>query len=285
MSPWKMNRWVQIPFHAYSVLLVRQLQLVDDTSAPIHRNETQRLLVHRRLELVGTAAREPRFAEVHPLEGVERALGRARIRFEPLFQEARDRRLTRTDRAVQKDDAAFRTIALRRGLEHVHEPHQRNVETEDRVFAVVDFVAEEVVANELLLVVDVLFRPVRDDHVIDALECVPRGLWPFSNDGEVFLERPLPGEVAVPLVVLKRGDPRNHGAVFRLAVALRWFRTTLVHALRFPGTSYSRVISNHSAMRPRAPRKRIDPCRSPAFLALRGFSELRMHTSVERVQH
>jgi hypothetical protein len=55
---------------------------------------------------------------------------------------------------VQQDDALLGAVAHRRALEHVDQAHQRDVEAEDRVLAVVDGVVEEVVVDDLLLVVD-----------------------------------------------------------------------------------------------------------------------------------
>ena len=95
--------------------------------APLGGNQVQRLLVHRAgqfvvgelstflLDLVG---------DVDPGEGVERAFGRARVLLEALLQQARDGGLRAADRAVQQDDAPLGAVALRRGLEHVHQVHQ-----------------------------------------------------------------------------------------------------------------------------------------------------------------
>ena len=78
---------------------------------------------------------DPGPARFDPLERVERAVGRARVLLDALLEEARDRALRRADRPVQEDDALLRAVALGRRLEHVHEPHQRDVEAEDRVGA------------------------------------------------------------------------------------------------------------------------------------------------------
>jgi hypothetical protein len=53
-------------------------------------------------------------------------------------------------------------------------------------------VLEEVVADELLLVVDVLLGPVADDHVVDALVRVARDLRVLAHDLQVVLEGALP---------------------------------------------------------------------------------------------
>jgi hypothetical protein len=46
---------------------------------------------------------------------------------------------------------------LRRGAQHVNEAHQRDVEAEDGVLAAIERIFEERIANQPLLVVDVLF--------------------------------------------------------------------------------------------------------------------------------
>ena len=79
-----------------------------------------------------------------------------------------------------------------------------------------DLVLEEVVADELLLVVDVLLGPVADDHVVDALERVARDLRPLADDLQVILERALPSEVAIQLEVLHRGNLLHHSGRARL---------------------------------------------------------------------
>ena len=71
-------------------------------------------------------------------------------------------------------------------------------------------VLEEVVADELLLVVDVLLGPVADDHVVEALVRVARDLRPLADDRQVVLEAALPVQLAVQLEVLHRGDAVGH---------------------------------------------------------------------------
>jgi hypothetical protein len=116
---------------------------------------------------------------------------------------------------VQQDDALLGPVALGRRLEDVHEAHQRDVEAEDGVRAAVLLVLEEVVADELLLVVDVLLGPVADDHVVEALVRVARDLRPLTDELQVLFEGPLPVELLVELQVLHRGDPLDHpGALF-----------------------------------------------------------------------
>jgi hypothetical protein len=62
---------------------------------------------------------------------------------------------------VQQDDALLGAVALGRALEHVHEPHQRDVEAEDGVLAArCERIVGRTVADQLLLVVDVLLGAV-----------------------------------------------------------------------------------------------------------------------------
>src|SRR5690606_19108378 len=67
-------------------------------------------------------------------------------------------------------------------------------------------VVKEVVADQLLLVVDVLGLPVRQDHVVQALEGGPRDLGVLLDDAEVILERAFPVLLLVALLVLHRRD-------------------------------------------------------------------------------
>jgi hypothetical protein len=67
-----------------------------------------------------------------------------------------------------------------------------SIEPEDRVLTAVDLVAEEVVTDQLLLVVDVLLGAVRDHHVVQALKRIARDLRPFAHDVQVLLETAFP---------------------------------------------------------------------------------------------
>src|SRR5690606_4615308 len=94
------------------------------------------------------------------------------------------------------------------------QPHQRDVEPEDRVAPAVGLVVEEAVVDDLLLVVDVLLRPVRHDEVVDALVGGPGDTGVAPHQVEVFLEGAGPVEVLVALEVLQGGDAideRGHG--------------------------------------------------------------------------
>jgi hypothetical protein len=84
---------------------------------------------------------------------------------------------------VQQDHAALGAVALGRAVQHADQPHERDVEAEDGVAPAVLFVLEEVVADQPLLVVDVLFLPVRQDHVVDALERAAHDRRILADDG------------------------------------------------------------------------------------------------------
>ena len=114
-------------------VVVAELELVDRLVAPLARDQAQRLVVHRRREHLAAAGELAQRARQRPVVRVERAVGRARVLLDALLELARDRRLRRADRAVQQDDAALGAVALRRALQHVHQPHQRHVEAEHRV--------------------------------------------------------------------------------------------------------------------------------------------------------
>ena len=161
----------------------------------------------RSASLVGDARVPARF---DPVERVERAVGRARVLLDALLEEARDRALRRADRPVEEDDALLRPVPLGRGLEDVDEAHQRDVEAEDRVRAAVLLVLEEVVADELLLVVDVLLGPVADDHVVEraGTRCASPAAFRGRSRGTP-RSRP-PSEARVELEVLHRGDALGH---------------------------------------------------------------------------
>src|SRR5439155_8861984 len=112
--------------------------------------------------------------------------------FQTFFQQARDGALARSDRAVQKQDALFRAVALRRRLEEVDQRHQRLLQPVDRIRAALEGVAEELVAVVFLLELREVLRTVREDHVVDALKRIARHAGVVGNDIQVVPERPLP---------------------------------------------------------------------------------------------
>jgi hypothetical protein len=184
------------------VIVAAELELRDRVLAPLARDQAQRLVVHRRVEHVGAARELGQLTRQGPVVRVQRAFRRARVVLEALLELARDGGLRGADRAVQQDDAALGAVALRRALQHVHQPHQRDVETEHGVLAAVRAVLEELVPDQLLLVVDVLLDTVRQHHVVEALVRIARDLRRLANQRQVVLEGPLPGELFVRGVVL-----------------------------------------------------------------------------------
>ncbi len=203
------TRGVEVALDAHAVAVVAELELLDDLLAPLDGDEPQRLVVHRAGEDV-VAAGQARVGEVHPLVGEELALRCARVGLDALLEESRDGALRGADRSVQEDDALLGPVVLGGGAEHVHQPHQWDVEPEDGVFAFADRVFEEGVSNQPLLVVDVLLFAVAHDHVVEPLEGVPGHLGAFANHLQVFLEATLPVEVPIAIVVLERSDARDH---------------------------------------------------------------------------
>ncbi len=200
---------IEVTVDTHVELLVAEAELADRASAPVLRDEAQGLLVHRTQH--GVLLRgDADLPKVDPRERVQRAVGRAAVVLEPLLQQPRDGGLGGADRTVQQDHPLLRSVALGRGLEHVHQTHQRDVEAEDGVCPLPDLVAEEVVANELLLAVDVLLGPEAHDHVVDPLERVARHLGPLTDDLEVVVEGAFPGQIAVQVVVLHGRDPFDH---------------------------------------------------------------------------
>src|SRR5690606_26071830 len=108
-------------------------------------------------------------------------------------------------------------------------PYSTLFRSEHGVLAVLDLVPKEVVADQLLLVVDVLLGTVRNDHVVDALKRVPGHLGPLTYDAQVVFERSLPRQVEVARLVLEAGYHSNHAA----AVArshLACLRLALAHS-------------------------------------------------------
>jgi hypothetical protein len=192
------------------VLLAAEAQVAEGADAPLERDQPERLLVHRAGEAVAVAGDRLQLLRQEPLEAVEGALGGAAVLFDAALDEAGDRRLGRPDGPVQQDDAPLGAVARGRALEDVDEPHERDVEPEEGVLAAVLLVLEEVVADDPLLVVDVLLLAVRQDHVVHALVGGPGDLGVLPDDLEVVLERAFPVELLVFTEVLEGGDLGDH---------------------------------------------------------------------------
>ena len=153
----------------------------------------QRFLVHRAGEL---------FAVYDPGEGIHRALVAARIGFQALLQQAHDRALARADRTVQQQHAPLGPIAVRGGLEELHQLHQRSIQAEHGISASTDRVVEEIVVDDLLPVLGVAVRAVREDHVVHALERGARHSGVSFEDLQVIREGAVPVELPVYLGAL-----------------------------------------------------------------------------------
>src|SRR6185369_12221795 len=182
------------------------LDVGEDPRAPLTGDEVERLLVHGALHALLVERAVGALLLDVPAEGVGRALGRLAVLLHALLEEAGDGALARAHRSVEEDDALLGAVQLRGGLEDVHQLHQRDVEAEDRVAATEALVAEEVVADELLLVVDVLRLPVAEDHVVDPLEGGAGHPRVLANQIQVVLEAPLPVQLRVLLAVLELRD-------------------------------------------------------------------------------
>jgi hypothetical protein len=84
-------------------------------------------------------------------------------------------------------------------------------------------VLEEVEAREPLLVVDVLFLAVREDHVVDPLERAAGHRRVLADQVEIVLERARPVELGVLFQVLQRRDLGNQRrGVYRGVSVARW---------------------------------------------------------------
>jgi hypothetical protein len=82
-------------------------------------------------------------------------------------------------------------------------------------------VAEEAAARDLLLVFEVVVHPVREDHVVDPLERIPRDPRIILDQFEVVLKRALPIEFLVFLRTLQV----RHGAenIYGICLVLHTF--------------------------------------------------------------
>ncbi len=164
------------------------VQHAHDFGPQVGGNQVQGLLMHRTGEqLRGLVAAFPaRLAVQHP--------------------QPRDRRLGRSDRTVKQQDALLRSVPLGGGLEDVDQLHQRNIEAEDGVDPAVLLIVEEVVVGDFLLVLEVLARPLREDHVVDSLERGARHLRVVTHDLKIVLEAALPVLISKAPEVLELPD-------------------------------------------------------------------------------
>ncbi len=196
--------------HDLAVVGQLAVDLLDEGRAELLRDQLERLLVHRAGHglVVDVALEHPRRATQraeplpHPGEGIEGPLRSARVVLEPLLEQPADGRLRGADRAVQQQDTPLGAVAQRGGLEYLHELHQRQIQTVDRILPAPNGVVEEVVVDDLLLVLGVAPAPEGGDHVIEALERIPRQGRVLRHHLQVIGERALPVKILVERVIL-----------------------------------------------------------------------------------
>jgi hypothetical protein len=111
-----------------------------------------------------------------------------RVFFETFLKEAHDRALGAADRSVQQDNAPLGPVVARGRLKDVHKMREALIDSVNRVTPVVRVIPEEAIAGDLLLVLDMLFHAVRQNHVVDPLERVPRCPRIFLNELKIVLE-------------------------------------------------------------------------------------------------
>src|SRR5438132_3286715 len=98
---------------------------------------------------------------------------------------------------------------------------QALIDSVNRVASVVHFVAEEAVTGDLLLMFDILLQSVREDHVVNPLERVPRDPRTVLDQFEVVLERSFPIQFLIFLGALKIDDRAQN--IYGLRLLLHMF--------------------------------------------------------------
>ena len=185
--------------------LERRIELGQHIRASFARNQHQRLLMHRALKLMragrelGVMLTGSNFAVLieQPTERVHRSIGRAAVVLNALLQQSCDRALAAAHRAVQQQNALVGAVAFRGGSQEVHELHQREVEAENRISAVVKRITEERIANRFLLEDLVSLAALAHDGVVEPLIGVAHDGGLLGADVQVLPER------AAPVMVLK----------------------------------------------------------------------------------
>src|SRR2546423_14529989 len=102
---------------------------------------------------------------------------------------------------MKQEDASLGPITLSRGLEEVHELHERPLEAKNRIRAVIDWIAEKVVARVILFEERERLGAVAEDHVIDALKGVAGDRGIVVQDLQVITEASLPMLLAEAVLV------------------------------------------------------------------------------------
>ena len=181
----------------------------------------QGLFAHRAGELVidhGVDFLLEVIGDIDPREGVDRPFRRVGIILQTFLQEPDDRALRATDRAMEENHAPFGAVIPRGGLEDVHQMIQALVDAVDRIASVMLFVAEEAIARDLLLVLDILLGAIRQDHVVNPLERVPRHAWILLNQLEIILQGSFPIQFLILLGVLQVRDCAENAYSFCLVM-------------------------------------------------------------------
>ncbi len=93
---------------------------------------------------------------------------------------------------MEQQDTTIRPITLSSGLEELDQLHERSIQTVDRVGAVLNRVVKELVMDVFLLQVCVPLGPEVQDHVINALEGIPRNARVGSHHVQVVVKRAFP---------------------------------------------------------------------------------------------
>ncbi len=138
-----------------------------------------------------------------PCERVHGAFGFAGVFLQTLLQQTDDRAFCAADGAVQQNDTAFRAVVAGGGFEDIDQVVEALIDTVHRIAPIVGVIAEEAVARDLLLVLDVFLDAVREDHVVNPLERVPRHARIFLDELEIVLERSFPIQFLVFLCALQ----------------------------------------------------------------------------------
>jgi hypothetical protein len=127
-----------------------------------------------------------------PGEGVERAVFQRGIVFQAFLEQAGDGAFRGPHRPVEQQDALLGAVAVSGGAEEIDQVHQRLVQPEDGVGAVVDRVGEEMIAHVVLAANRVALGAEVQNHIVKPLERVARHRWVFRNQVEIIPEIPLP---------------------------------------------------------------------------------------------
>ncbi len=165
-------------------------QFLDELAALVGRNEVQRFFSHGARQFVADHLEHFFFdviCDVDPCECVHGAFGFAGVFLQTLFQQTHHGTFCAADRAVQQNHTAFRPVVAGGGFKGIDQVGKALIDTVHGIAPIVGVIPEETVARDLLLVLDVLLDAVRDDHVVNPLERVPRHARTFLDELEIVL--------------------------------------------------------------------------------------------------